>query len=73
MQGIFLIEEPENGIHPKVMETVIQSLTSIYNGQVLIATHSPVVINQLPCIRYFVSPKTPTGRQTSFPVTITHD
>ena len=46
-QGIFLIEEPENGIHPKAMETVIQSLTSIYNGQVLIATHSPVVINQL--------------------------
>ena len=47
MQGIFLIEEPENGIHPKAMETVIQSLTSIYHSQVLIATHSPVVINQL--------------------------
>ena len=47
MQGVFLIEEPENGIHPKAMETVIQSLTSIYHGQVLIATHSPVVINQL--------------------------
>ena len=47
MQGIFLIEEPENGIHPKALETVIQSLTSIYHSQVLIATHSPVVINQL--------------------------
>jgi predicted ATPase len=47
MQGVFLVEEPENGIHPRAMETVIQSLTSIYNGQVLIATHSPVVINQL--------------------------
>jgi predicted ATPase len=47
MQDIFLIEEPENGIHPKAMETVIQSLTSIYQGQVLIATHSPVVVNQL--------------------------
>jgi predicted ATPase len=47
MGGVFLIEEPENGIHPKAMETVIQSLTSIYHGQVLIATHSPVVINQL--------------------------
>lgn len=47
MKGVFLIEEPENGIHPKAMETVIQSLTSIYHGQVLIATHSPVVINQL--------------------------
>lgn len=47
MQGVFLIEEPENGIHPKAMETVIQSLTSIYHGQVLIASHSPVIINQL--------------------------
>lgn len=47
MRGVLLIEEPENGIHPKAMETVIQSLTSIYHGQVLIATHSPVVINQV--------------------------
>jgi predicted ATPase len=47
MQGVFLIEEPENGIHPRAVETVVQSLTSIYHGQVLIATHSPVVINQL--------------------------
>jgi len=47
LQRVFLIEEPENGIHPKAMETVTQSLTSIYNSQVLIATHSPIVINQL--------------------------
>ncbi len=47
MGGVYLIEEPENGIHPKAMETVIQSLTSIYQGQVLIATHSPIVLNQL--------------------------
>lgn len=47
MTGVFLIEEPENGIHPRALETVLQSLTSIYAGQVLIATHSPVAINQL--------------------------
>ena len=47
MVGTFLIEEPENGIHPKAMETVTQSLTSVYDGQVLIATHSPIVIDQL--------------------------
>ena len=47
MRGVFLIEEPENGIHPKAMETVIQSLTSIYEGQVLIATHSPIVMSLL--------------------------
>jgi predicted ATPase len=48
MAGIFLIEEPENGIHPKAIETVLQSLSSIYGGQVLIATHSPVALNMLP-------------------------
>lgn len=45
--GVFLIEEPENGIHPRAIETVIQSLSSIYDGQVLIATHSPVALNLL--------------------------
>lgn len=47
LQGVFLIEEPENGIHPRAIETVIQSLSSIYDGQVLIATHSPVALNML--------------------------
>lgn len=42
--GIFLIEEPENGIHPKAVETVFQSLSSVYGAQVLLATHSPVVV-----------------------------
>jgi predicted ATPase len=45
--GIFMIEEPENGIHPQAMETVFQSLSSMYGSQVLIATHSPVAINML--------------------------
>ena len=47
LRGVFLIEEPENGIHPRAIETVIQSLSSIYEGQVLIATHSPVALNML--------------------------
>lgn len=45
--GVFLVEEPENGIHPRAIETVIQSLSSIYAGQVLMATHSPVALNLL--------------------------
>ncbi len=45
IEGTLLIEEPENGIHPKAMETVFQSLSSVYNAQVLIATHSPVIIS----------------------------
>jgi predicted ATPase len=43
--GCFLIEEPENGIHPRAVETVFQSLSSVYDAQVLLATHSPIVLS----------------------------
>ena len=42
---IYLIEEPENGIHPSAVETVFQSLRSVYHSQVLVATHSPVILS----------------------------
>lgn len=42
--GVYLIEEPENGIHPRGVETIFQSLTSSYEAQILCATHSPVVL-----------------------------
>lgn len=45
--GVILVEEPENGIHPRAIETVLESLSSIYNGQVLLATHSPVALNMV--------------------------
>lgn len=45
LTGTYLIEEPENGIHPRAVETVIQSLSSVYDAQVLCATHSPVVMS----------------------------
>jgi predicted ATPase len=45
LSGVFLIEEPENGIHPKAVETVFQSLSSTYGAQVLLATHSPVILS----------------------------
>jgi hypothetical protein len=43
-QGIYLVEEPENGVHPRAVETVFQSLSSVYEAQVLLATHSPVIL-----------------------------
>lgn len=45
LQGTYLIEEPENGIHPRAVETVLQSLSSVYSAQVLLATHSPVILS----------------------------
>lgn len=47
LTGTFLIEEPENGIHPRAIETVVQSLSSIYSGQVLLATHSAIALNMV--------------------------
>jgi predicted ATPase len=45
---IFLIEEPENGIHPLAIEVVYQALSSCYRSQVLVATHSPVFLGIVP-------------------------
>ncbi len=45
LEGVYLIEEPENGIHPRAVETVLQSLSSVYGAQVLLATHSPVILS----------------------------
>ncbi len=47
ISGIYLIEEPENGIHPKAIETVIQSLSSMYESQVLLASHSPIILGEV--------------------------
>lgn len=46
-QGVYLIEEPENGIHPRAVATVCQSLSSVYNAQILLATHSPVILGMV--------------------------
>jgi predicted ATPase len=42
---IYLIEEPENGIHPQAVETIFKSLASAYTCQILCATHSPVLLS----------------------------
>jgi len=42
---VYLIEEPENGIHPRAIESVYQSLSSVYDAQILCATHSPILLN----------------------------
>lgn len=47
---VYLLEEPENGVHPLALEAVYQSLSSAYESQVLVATHSPAFLS-------LVSPK----------------
>lgn len=61
LTGVFLIEEPENGIHPRAVETAYQSLSSVYNAQVLLATHSPVILGMVEVDKVLCFAKTPTG------------
>lgn len=46
-RGMYLIEEPENGVHPRAISTLCDSLSSVYDSQVLFATHSPVILNSV--------------------------
>jgi len=60
-KGVYLIEEPENGIHPSAVETVFQSLSSVYDAQILLATHSPVILSVADAKTVLCFKKTETG------------
>jgi predicted ATPase len=59
--GVYLIEEPENGIHPRAIETMFQSLSSVYGAQILMATHSPVILSIVDAERILCFAKTMEG------------
>jgi predicted ATPase len=61
LSGVFLIEEPENGIHPRAVETMFQSLSSVYGAQVLLATHSPVILGIVEADKVLCFAKTAQG------------
>ncbi len=44
--SIYLLEEPENGVHPLSLDAIHDSLSSVYDSQVLAATHSPDFLNR---------------------------
>lgn len=51
IQGVFCIEEPENGIHPSRVPALMQLLQDIAkapNRQVIINTHSPLITSLTP-------------------------
>lgn len=39
-------EEPENGVHPKGIELIVEALQSVSASQVFLSTHSPLVLTQ---------------------------
>ena len=60
-KGVYLIEEPENGIHPRAVEAMFQSLSSVYGAQILPATHSPVILSIAEADTALCFAKTPDG------------
>ena len=44
--ALYMVEEPENGVHPKALEIILRSLSTVPAAQVLLATHSPLVVQQ---------------------------
>ena len=59
--AIYLLEEPENGIHPLAVDCVFESLSSVYESQVLLATHSPVVLRMAALEEALCFAKDPDG------------
>jgi len=59
--GVYLIEEPENGIHPRAVETMFQSLSSVYDAQILLASHSPVILSMVEPDKVLCFAKTEEG------------
>jgi predicted ATPase len=47
-QDVHLVEEPENGLHPLAIQAALDALSSPTEGtQVLLATHSPIMLAQV--------------------------
>ncbi|HEX3748074.1 MAG TPA: AAA family ATPase [Bryobacteraceae bacterium] len=44
--SLYMVEEPENGVHPHALEIILKALAAIPSAQVFVATHSPMVVQQ---------------------------
>ncbi len=45
LRGVYVIEEPEVGMHPRAVATSYESLRSIASAQLLLTSHSPLVLD----------------------------
>ncbi len=60
-----LLEEPENGIHPLAVETAYQSLSSVYDANVFVATHSPALLRCAELNEILCFSATPRGTEVT--------
>ena len=74
--SLLLVEEPENGLHPSRIAEVIKILRTIVNEtgtQVVMATHSPLVINELRPEEVSVVTRTEAAGTKVTPIVETHN
>lgn len=71
---ILLVEEPENGLHPARIAEVVSVLREISKTtQVVMATHSPLVINELQPDEVTLVTRTPEEGTKFTPIKDTHN
>lgn len=69
---IFLIEEPENGLHPSRIGDVMRVLRDISKtSQIIVATHHPLVINELQSDEVTILTRTPERGTIATPLAST--
>jgi predicted ATPase len=61
LPGIYLIDKPENGLCPRAVDTLFQSLCSVHDSQILMATHSPVILSLVKADKVLCFGKTKEG------------
>ena len=61
------MEEPETNIHPRAIELVLQSLSSMYDSQVWISTHSPIALAHTDLESVIVMRGSPEGNAEAIP------
>ena len=59
--GTYFIDEPENGLHPRAVDVLLQSLSSVRHAQIFLTTHSPVVLGLVETEKVLCFAKTEEG------------
>jgi len=74
--SLLLVEEPENGLHPARIAEVVKILRAIANEtgtQVVMTTHSPLVVNELSPAEVSVVTRTEEAGTKVTPIVETHN
>lgn len=67
--ALIVTEQPEDDIHPRAIEAVLQSISSVYDSQVLVSSHSPVVLAHTKLDQILCARLEPNGAATVVPGT----